>query len=110
MKKYVAEVAKGTYTYVSKEVNGRDFLDYVWIQNSDGTKEFYRVNHHGAELELTPKAFESVLEPLFMACPEGISDIKSWVITDGDFLEAMIRAYSDFMRPRIDVGLFALMD
>lgn len=109
MKKYVAEVAKGTYTYVSKEVNGRDFLDYVWIQNSDGTKEFYRVNHHGAELELTPKAFESVLEPLFMACPEGIKDVKAWIIGDVDFFEAMVKAYSDFMEPRIDAGLFALM-
>ena len=109
MKKYVAEVAKGTYTYVSKEVNGRDFLDYVWIQHNDGTKEFYRVNHHGAELELTPKVFKSVLEPLFMACPEGIKDVKAWIIGDVDFFEAMVKAYSDFMEPRIDAGLFALM-
>lgn len=109
MKKYVAEVSKGTYTYVSKEVNGRDFLDYVWVQKKDGTNEFYRVNHHGAELELTPKVFKSVLEPLFMACPEGIKDVKAWIIGDVDFFEAMVKAYSDFMEPRIVAGLFALM-
>ena len=109
MKKYVAEVSMGTYTYVSKEVNGRDFLDYVWVQKKDGTNEFYRVNHHGAELELTPKAFKSVLEPLFMACPEGIKDVKAWIIGDVDFFESMVKAYSDFMEPRIDAGLFALM-
>ena len=108
-KKYVAEVAQGTYTYGSKEVNGQRVLDYIWVQKNDGTKEFYRVGHFGCELELTPKAFEKLIEPLFMACPEGISDISNWVVMDEDMFEALITAYKNFMELRIDPGLFALI-
>ena len=106
---YTAETIKGIFYFAAKEEEGKKILDSVWIQKNDGTKEFYRMNPQGAELKLTPKVFGEALEALFINEPKAIDDIKSWVIDDHEFLEAMIEAYSKFMYPLVHNGLYALI-